>query len=127
MIILDLGCGKAKAAGSIGADLYPLSGVDLIFDLAHPPYPFAADSVDVVHLRHVLEHMEDPVEVLSEVWRITKPGATVNIRVPHYTGPFAWRDPTHKRCFSSKSPLSPDLQSVWRLGAIDSGSASYVQ
>lgn len=102
-MVLDLGCGNKKVEGSIGVDLYRLPGVDLIFDLSRPPYPFATGSVDRVHLRHVLEHMDNPVEVLAEIWRISKPGAGIHIRVPHYTGPYAWRDPTHKRCFSSGS------------------------
>jgi ubiquinone/menaquinone biosynthesis C-methylase UbiE len=103
MTILDLGCGKNKAAGAIGADRFPLPGVDVIADLTHFPYPFANNSIDQIHLSHVLEHMDSPVEVLTEVWRISKNGAKVHIRVPHYTGPYAWKDPTHKRCFTSES------------------------
>jgi len=103
MISLDLGCGARKTAGAIGVDCCRLPGVDVITDLTRIPYPFAKDSVDLVHLNHVLEHMDSPVNVLAEVWRVCKTGAEVHIRVPHYTGSFAWRDPTHKRCFTSHS------------------------
>jgi SAM-dependent methyltransferase len=103
MTILDLGCGARKRPGALGADICRLPGVDVIADLSRLPYPFATASVDQVHLNHVLEHMESPVEVLAEVWRISRTGSKVYIRVPHYTGTFAWKDPTHKRCFTSES------------------------
>jgi SAM-dependent methyltransferase len=103
MTVLDLGCGKRKAAGSIGADRFPLPGVNVIADLTHLPYPFATNSIDQIHLNHVLEHMDNPVDVLTEIWRISKNGAKVQVHVPHYTGPYAWKDPTHKRSFTSES------------------------
>src|SRR5690242_4745837 len=103
MVILDLGCGKRKTPGAFGTDIAPLPGVDLLCVLTRVPYPFATDSVDGVHLNHVLEHKDNPVAVLTEVWRVSKDRAKVQIRVPHYTGRYAWRDPTHKRCFSSES------------------------
>lgn len=102
-MILDLGCGQRKVAGATGTDIRPLAGVDVVHDLAHRPYPFATSCADEVHLNHVLEHMPDAIQVLEEVWRITKPGGTVHIRVPHYTGPYAWKDPTHVRCFTTES------------------------
>jgi len=103
MAALDLGCGRKKASGTLGADLYTLPGVDVICDLTHFPYPFATGSAEQIHMNHVLEHLDNPVGALTEVWRISKSGAKVYIRVPHYTGPYAWKDPTHKRCFSSES------------------------
>ena len=102
-MILDLGCGQRKIAGATGTDIRPLPGVDVVHDLSCRPYPFATSSADEVHLNHILEHLPDAIQVLEEVWRITKPGGTVHIRVPHYTGPYAWKDPTHVRCFTTSS------------------------
>ena len=101
--ILDFGCGEHKIDGAIGTDIRSLSGVDVVHDLSRPPYPFASDCTYEVHLNHVLEHMVDPISVLEEVWRVSKPGAKICIRVPHDSGPYAWRDPTHVRCFSTES------------------------
>ena len=100
---LDLGCGMNKTVGSFGVDCHSLTGVDVVCDLTHLPYPFLSGSADHIYMSHVLEHMENPVEVLAEVWRISRRGGRVHIRVPHYTGPYAWKDPTHRRCFSSES------------------------
>jgi hypothetical protein len=80
-----------------------LPGVDVVHDLDSYPYPFAADSVDEIHAYHVLEHVPDVMATMEELWRISKPGATVHIRVPHFTGILAWKDPTHRRSFTSES------------------------
>jgi SAM-dependent methyltransferase len=101
--IVDIGCGQNKVAGAIGVDCMALPGVDVVHDLDRYPYPFAADSVDEIHAYHVLEHVPDVMTTMEELWRISKPGATVHIRVPHFTGILAWKDPTHKRSFTSES------------------------
>lgn len=103
MVVLDLGCGARTVEGAIGTDIRRLPGVGVVCDLAHFPYPFATASVDQIHMNHVLEHLDNTVGVLTEVWRISKRGARVHVRVPHYTGRYAWKDPTHQRCFSSES------------------------
>ena len=76
-VILDLGCGGQKAPGSIGVDVVPLPGVDLVHDLTKVPYPLPDDWADEVRLSHVLEHFADPLPILEEVWRIARPGAIV--------------------------------------------------
>jgi len=101
--VFDLGCGGHKTAGAFGVDAIRLPGVDLLHDLQARPYPLPDDCADEVVLSHVLEHFAEPLAVLEEVWRITRPGGRVAIRTPHYSGPFAWKDPTHRRAFSSES------------------------
>jgi len=101
--VFDLGCGAHKAAGAFGIDAVPLPGVDLVHDLAARPYPLPDDCADEVVLNHVLEHFADPLPLLEEVWRLTRAGGRVSIRTPHYSGPYAWNDPTHRRAFSSAS------------------------
>lgn len=101
LIILDLGCGNRKRPGAIGVDRMALGDVNIIHDLEMFPYPFPDNFADSVIMSHILEHVEYPMQVLEEVWRISKPGAKIEIRVPHYSGMFAWRDPTHRRAFST--------------------------
>lgn len=99
-LVLDLGCGLDKVPGAIGMDRASLPTVDVIYDLERTPYPFQDNSFQELHMYHVLEHVNEPVQVLDEVWRISRPGAIVNIRVPHSSSFYAWVDPTHKRPFS---------------------------
>jgi SAM-dependent methyltransferase len=102
-VVFDLGCGGRKAPGAFGVDGTPLPGVDLVHDLLARPYPLPEATADRVELNHVLEHFADPLPVMEEVWRIARPGGTVAIRTPHCSGPLAWKDPTHRRAFTSES------------------------
>lgn len=102
-VLLDLGCGARKTQGAFGIDGSPLPGVDLVHDLLDRPYPLPESSADEVLLHHVLEHFTDPLPVMEEVWRVIRPGGRVRIRTPHYSGRYAWNDPTHRRAFSSES------------------------
>jgi len=101
--ILDVGCGKNKYPGSIGLDYNPRTGADVIHDLTDIPYPFADNEFDMVVARHVVEHLPDVVVFVEEIFRITKPGGTIEFVTPHYTNPDWNCDPTHKNHFSSYS------------------------
>jgi SAM-dependent methyltransferase len=102
-VVFDLGCGKHKVKGALGIDAADLTGVDLVHDLQVMPYPLPDDSADQIVLNHVIEHFADPLPLLQEIWRIARPGARVLIRTPHYSGRYAWKDPTHRRAFTSES------------------------
>lgn len=102
-VILDLGCGARKVPGAFGIDIVALPGVDLVHDLEATPYPVPESCADAIHLNHVLEHFENPLRILEEVWRLARPGGRVFIRTPHYSGTYAWIDPTHRHAFSARS------------------------
>ncbi len=57
--------------------------------------PFPDHFFDGVILSEILEHIEDDVRGLKEVWRVLKPGAVVAITVPNANYPFWW-DPINK-------------------------------
>lgn len=101
--ILDLGCGKLKHPGAVGIDSNPNTDADVIHDLDSTPYPFEDDSFDVIVARHVLEHLERPLDVLSELHRISRDGALIHIVTPHFSSSTSWSDPTHKHHFTSRS------------------------
>lgn len=104
-IILDLGCGKNKVSGAIGIDNVQLDGIDIVHDLRSFPYPFAANSIDKIYCRHVLEHFDPDMRnnVIKEIDRILKPNGILEIRVPHAFSVAAHSDPMHKSyyCFST--------------------------
>jgi SAM-dependent methyltransferase len=102
-VALDVGCGANKVPGAWGVDGVALAGVDLVHDLEETPYPLPENWADQIYLHHVLEHFTNPLPILEEVWRIARPGARVLIRTPHYSGTYAWKDPTHRRAFSAGS------------------------
>jgi predicted SAM-dependent methyltransferase len=109
---LDLGCGNAKHPGYIGVDNNPNANqADVIWDLNVVPWPFEDESVDEVLADHVLEHLDDPLRFLAEVYRILKPGCRLILNVPHFS--CAWLHPMHKRAFSTLlfsyfDPMAPE-------------------
>ena len=53
---------------------------DVHFDLHHAPFP--DNSFDVVFCNHVLEHVENAAQCMSELYRIMKPGGWGIFQVP---------------------------------------------
>jgi len=103
VVRINLGCGKDIRKGWINVDNIPLSGVDVIHDLNKFPYPFPSNYADFILMRSILEHLDDTVRVMSEVYRILKPKGKVKIIVPYYRHETAFADPTHKHFFTPSS------------------------
>lgn len=102
MKILDIGCGNRKTQGAVGVDIDRNSQADVIYDLNRFPWkPFKDSEFDTVVCNHILEHFSDTIKFLKEIHRISKNGAKVIIRVPHYSGISAWGDLDHKKTFSA--------------------------
>jgi SAM-dependent methyltransferase len=62
-------------------------------DIYDQPWP--DNMFDGIILSEILEHIEDDVRGLREVYRVLKPGGVVAITVPHANYPFWW-DPINK-------------------------------
>ena len=80
---LELGCGSFQREGWIGIDI--AGKPDLYLDLRRG-LPFPDNSVDEIHSAHVFEHLEYPSElkfILSECYRVLKPGGTISFSVPN--------------------------------------------
>jgi SAM-dependent methyltransferase len=96
-VVIDIGCGDNKHPGSLGIDRAPLPSVDLLADISRG-LPLQDSTVDSLHASHVLEHFDDLVGLMDEIWRVCKPGARVYVTVPHASSSYlTWRDPTHRR------------------------------
>ena len=101
--ILDLGCGNKKRPGAIGVDRNERTQADIIHDLNHFPYPFEDSSFDEIYLDNTLEHLDDVMRVMEEVYRICSPGGVVKVIVPYFRSLWAHIDPTHKHFFTVES------------------------
>jgi|TARA_Y100000310_G_C20660996_1_gene804779 SAM-dependent methyltransferase len=97
---LNLGCGLDIKRDYINLDFLDVEGIDIKHDLNKFPYPFKKNTFDEIYTSHVLEHLENLEKVMAELKRISKPGAKIYIRVPHFSCGVSYRDPTHKRLFS---------------------------
>ncbi len=76
--------------------------------------PFADSSFDGVILSEILEHVDNDVAGLKEVYRVLKPGGVAAITVPNANYPFLW-DPinrTLENVFHTKIRRGP-LAGIW--------------
>ena len=104
---LNLGCGNFKIDGFINVDKVDLYQPDVLHDLEVLPWPFESNSADIIVLSHVLEHLgQTPslfIQILKEIYRISKNGCLLHIEVPCPRSKYYLSDPTHVR------PITPNL------------------
>ena len=98
---LDIGCSKYKKAGFIGIDILRNPNIDVVADARQ--LPFKDNSIDAVYSRYALEHIPDNLKVLSELWRTCKPGAQIQLILPHFSNPSYYDDLTHVYQYSTRS------------------------
>ena len=57
------------------------------------------NTIDEIHSRHFLEHVDDIGFVMLEIYRILKKGGKKIGTVPYFTNPYYYSDYTHKTFF----------------------------
>jgi len=80
-IILNLGSGvKTINKDVINIDFYPFDNVDIVADVSD--IPVNSNSVDAIINESVLEHVDHPEKIVSEIYRLLKPGGYIYLSVP---------------------------------------------
>jgi len=80
---IDVGCGddqKRKKDGFIGIDINE-EGQEILWDVEEG-IPFADNSVDEIFCSHVMEHLDQPLDVFNEFHRVLKKDSKCHIIVP---------------------------------------------
>ncbi len=116
-IKLDLGCGQTPHKGCYSVDHIEMDGVDLVADLNESLDLLPDDCVEYLYSRHAFEHVVNFLPLMREIHRITKPGAKIEVIVPHFSNVYGHSDPTHVRFFGLYSMhyfVSPENQSQKR-------------
>ncbi|XMA23514.1 methyltransferase domain-containing protein (plasmid) [Bacillus bombysepticus] len=114
---LHLGCGRNILEGWINLDIAPLEGVDVIANLNHcktKPLPFDDNSIDEFLAVHLLEHIQQPLDLMEELHRIAKQNAIMVCHVPYGSSDDAFEDPTHIRQFFLNSFTYFSQPIYWR-------------
>ena len=117
---LDLGCGPNPknpflADEVFGIDINTFNNPNIkIADLAIDPIPFEENTFDYISGFDFLEHIprilyigrerKQPfIDVMSEIWRVLKPGGETFFATPAYPHPQAFQDPQHVNFITEES------------------------
>ena len=100
LLVIELGCGDRKQrSDSIGIDVRDLPGVDLVGNAEDALRTLPDGCARLVASSHFMEHVEDARALLAEIARVLELGGRVEITVPHYSNPYFYSDPTHRRFY----------------------------
>ena len=114
---LNIGCGYKPIEWWIGIDKGNY-GHNIVRDLKRG-LPFSDNTISHIKADSVLEHIADNDDfafVMNECLRVLKPGGEMYIRVPHWRGRSAHKDPTHCRYFDRKTFSYFDPSNKWEYG-----------
>ncbi len=102
---LNFGCGMAikKGDGWVNADIQKSADIEYSFDFDSFPYPFDADTCELVLADNVLEHLNNCERVVEELHRICKNNAEIIVRVPYWNAKCAYNDVTHRSYFNERA------------------------
>ncbi len=100
---VNLGSGGEKLKGAVNVDFSELSKPDIVHDLNVIPWPFEDGSFDTAIMYDVIEHLDKPIRVIEEAWRILSPGGILKIRTPSFQHENSWIDLTHIHHLHKKS------------------------
>lgn len=97
---LNFGCGNNIKEGYINVDIQKGVGINKSFDFNMFPYPFKENTFDYILVDNVLEHLEKPLKVIKELYRISKKEGVIQIIVPYYNTYYSFVDITHLHFFN---------------------------
>jgi SAM-dependent methyltransferase len=100
---LNVGCGNDIRPDCVNLDSADLPGVDAVTDLTVFPWQFTDNRFDEIVMINVLEHLPDTIATMEELWRISRSGCKLMIRVPYWNSLHWASDPTHVKRFSQFS------------------------
>lgn len=128
-----MGCGFNKHKDFLNIDKFSNCEPDLLMDIEVLPWPLEDNAADLVVFHHSLEHVgQNPdifLGIMKELYRISKPGAKIQINVPHPRHDNFISDPTHVRTITPLllSLFSKKNNHHWKqIGASNSPFAIYL-
>jgi predicted SAM-dependent methyltransferase len=99
-IDIEIGCGpRKKNPDAVGIDIQDHAAVDIVGDAVEVLSRLPDNSVREIYASHVLEHIENPRDLVQQIARVLVVGGVAKIIVPHFSNPFFYSDPTHRIFF----------------------------
>jgi len=65
--------------------------------------PLRANTVIAVWGSHFIEHIPDTVAMMEEIYRVCKPDAIVEFKLPYFLSTSAFKDPTHVKFLNERT------------------------
>lgn len=110
---VNLGAGSDILTGYINHDLLALPGIDVVHNLNQYPWPWADGSIEEIKMFDVLEHLDNFMQAMEEIFRVLMPGGHCLVSVPYWNSWCAYADPTHKRGFHEITFRFFDPESIY--------------
>jgi predicted SAM-dependent methyltransferase len=99
---LNVGCGLDIRTGWVNLDMVDYGGNQIV-DLNKYPWPFPDSHFDYIYCSHILEHMGNFNAVVTELFRVGKPDAILEVRVPFFLSTKYYSEPDHRIPFGIRS------------------------
>lgn len=99
---LNVGCGTDIREGWTNLDVVDYGG-NQITDLNKYPWPFPENHFDFILCSHIMEHLQNFNAVVTELYRIAKPGGEIEVRVPFFLSTKFYSEPDHRIPFGIRS------------------------
>lgn len=103
----NLGCGNKIKPDFINIDKYDTFKPDIVMDLECDKWNIESNSADYILLNHVLEHVGQKsdifLNIMKELYRISKNNTIIEINVPHPLHIHFRTDPTHVRMITGET------------------------
>jgi len=82
-VSIDIGSGSHAKSGYLGIGRVACPGVDYVVDIEREPLPFPDSSVQNVYSTHCFSHLRNSRFILSEIGRVCRDGARIEIWTPY--------------------------------------------
>jgi SAM-dependent methyltransferase len=100
LLKLDLGCGITKRRPDfVGVDLLDGPAVDIVGDALDVLRALEDERAVEVYSSHFFEHVDNLSALIDELERVLVVGGRLHVVVPHFSNPYYYSDPTHRRPF----------------------------
>jgi len=108
---LDVGCGKIGVLGDVRLDIDESVDPDVVHDLEEG-LPFNSNSFDTVCCLHVLEHLENDLNLVEEMKRVARKRVVAIVPVGERNDPDHEREFTREEVLGKYNPDETDISSA---------------
>ena len=122
--ILDLGCGDGSLVKALNnTDGIKATGTDLSYGInfEKDSLPYEKNKFDIIIMYSVLEHLNDPANIILETKRVLKKDGSIILVIPNYktTKESFYDDPTHVRPYTPEGVIY--LMNIFQLNKLFMG------